>query len=319
MITHTLIVPRRENDTFMNHRIEEEYARLLSQEVGEANRLLYRALEYFYKDTDSMVIIKAYKKTADGMGAHIALKKRYMGAEWLSHSTEDAISNIEHARYKGESRSGRHSWDAYCKVFDKNWQIVQNNIASGHNRTFPPEYLGEKFIRGIDEGVSTKMDAALAAAQGDKKLLSDINALQNRIYTALPAASGNRRDKRNVAAVAGKGSSPGGKKKARFTGKLAPDTHYEPDVYCTFSKKQRDRLYAMRPKDEAKASGSAASVPNSKYESVRKERDEYKRKIAELTSEQKSGRSNSRSRSSSVSPSPAKRSSSKSRSIRRKS
>jgi hypothetical protein len=143
--------------------------------------------------------------------------------------------------------------------------------------------------------------------------------LQNRIYTALPAASGNRRDKRNVAAIAGKGSSSGGKKKARFTGKLAPDTHYEPDVYRTFSKKQRDKLYAMRPKDEDKASGSAASVPNSKYESVRKERDEYKRKLAELTSEQKSGRSNSRSRSSSVSPSPAERSSSKSRSIRRKS
>ena len=320
MITHTLIVPRRENDTFMNHRIEEEYARLLSQEVGEANRLLYRALEYFYKDTDSMVIIKAYKKTADGMGAHIALKKRYMGAEWLSHSTEDAISNIEHARYKGESRSGRHSWDAYCKVFDKNWQIVQNNIASGHNRTFPPEYLGEKFIRGIDEGISTKMDAALAAAQGDKKLLSDINALQNRIYTALPAASGNRRDKRNVAAVAGKGSSPGGKKKARFTGKLVPDVRYENDDFRRMTKAQKNKLYAMRPaKDEDKASGSAASVPNSKYESVRKELNEYKRKVAELTSEQKSGRSNSRSRSSSVSPSPAKRSSSKSRAIRRKS
>eukprot|EP01082_Thalassiosira_pseudonana_P010772 g10257.t1 g10257 contig4:1532011-1532235(+) len=69
------------------------------------------------------------------------------------------------------------------------------------------------------------MDAALAAAQGDKKLLSDINALQNRIYTALPAASGNRRDKRNVAAIAGKGSSSGGKKKARFTGTLDPVCH----------------------------------------------------------------------------------------------
>eukprot|EP01082_Thalassiosira_pseudonana_P007076 g6226.t1 g6226 contig22:25213-26454(+) len=311
MITHTLIVPRRENDTFTNNRIEEEYARLLSQEVGEANRLLYRALEYFYKDTDSMVIIKAYKKTADGMGAHIALKKRYMGAEWLSHSTEDAISNIEHARYKGESRSGRHSWDAYCKVFDKNWQIVQNNIASGHNRTFPPEYPGEKFIRGIDEGISTKMDAALAAAQGDKKLLSDINAVQNRIYTALPTASGNRRDKRNVAAVTGKGNSPGGKKKARFTGKLVPDVKYEPKEYRSMTKAQNDKLYVMRPpRDEDGNSGSAASVPNSKYESMKKERDEYKCKVAELTSEHKSGRSNSRSRSSSVSPSPAKRSSS---------
>ncbi len=139
-------------------------------------------------------------------------------------------------------------------MFDKNWQIVQNNIASGHNRTFPPEYLGEKFFRGIDEGVSTKLDAALAAAQGDKKLLSDINALQNRIYTALPNASGNRRDKRNVSAVAGKGSSPGGKKKAKFTGKLVPDVKY-----------------AMRPpKDEDGTAGSAASVPNSKYESMKK-------------------------------------------------
>eukprot|EP00970_Alexandrium_tamarense_P011211 scaffold2397_cov104-Alexandrium_tamarense.AAC.1 len=83
---------------------------------------------------------------------------------------------------------------------------------------------------------------------------------------------------------------------------------------------QKNKLYAMRPpKDEDKGSGSAASVPNSKYESMRKERDEYKRKVAELTSEQKSGRSNSRSRSSSVSPYPAKRSSSKSRAIRRKS
>jgi hypothetical protein len=205
-------------------------------------------------------------------------------------------------------------------VFDKNWQIVQNNIASGHNRTFPPEYLGEKFIRGIDEGVSTKMDAALAAAQGDKKLLSDINALQNRIYTVLPTASGNRRDKRNVSAVAGKGSSPGGKKKARFTGKLVPDVRYENDDFRRMTQAQKNKLYAMRPpKDEDKASGSAASVPNSKYESVKKERDEYKRKVAELTSKQKSGRSNSRSRSSSVSPSPAKRSSSKSPSIRRKS
>eukprot|EP00970_Alexandrium_tamarense_P014828 scaffold4423_cov144-Alexandrium_tamarense.AAC.2 len=160
------------------------------------------------------------------------------------------------------------------------------------------------------------MDAALAAAQGDKKLLSDINALQNRIYTALPAASGNRRDKRNVSAVAGKGDKPKGKKKARFTSKLDPDVRYDPDVYRTFNQKQRDKLYAIRPpKDEVKASGSAASVPNSKYESLKKERDEYKRKVAELTSEQKSGRSNSRSRSSSASPSPAKRSSSKSRAI----
>jgi hypothetical protein len=199
-------------------------------------------------------------------------------------------------------------------VFDKNWQIVQNNIASGHTRTVPPEYLGEKFIRGIDEGVSTKMDAALAAAQGDKKLLSDINALQNRIYTVLPTASGNRRDKRNVAAVAGKGNSPGGKKKARFTGKLAPDVHYEQNVYWTMNKAQRDKLHAMRSKkDEEGDTGSAASVSNSKYESMKKERDEYKRKVAELTSEHKSGRSNSRSCSSSVSPSPAKRSSSKSR------
>jgi hypothetical protein len=81
MVTHALIVPCRENNTFTNNRIEEEYARLLGQEVSEANGLLYRALEYFYKDTDSMVIIKAFKKTADGMGAHIALKKRHMGAE----------------------------------------------------------------------------------------------------------------------------------------------------------------------------------------------------------------------------------------------
>ena len=164
------------------------------------------------------------------------------------------------------------------------------------------------------------MDAALAAAQGDKKLLSDINALQNRIYTALPAASGNRRDKRNVAAVAGKGSSPGGKKKARFTGTLDPDVHYKPKEYRKMTQGQKNKLYAMRPpRDEDKASGSAASVPNSKYESVRKELNEYKRKVAELTSEQKSGRSNSRSRSYSVSHSPAKRSSSKSRAIRRKS
>jgi hypothetical protein len=40
MITHALIVPRREHDTFTNNCIEEEYARLPCQEVGEENPIV---------------------------------------------------------------------------------------------------------------------------------------------------------------------------------------------------------------------------------------------------------------------------------------